>query len=231
MLAMSPPVNPHTLIYRYNMEGDSMNATYDASSQYSLSFTTGGLLTREAGLIAPLYLRNQDWQAVRRTITEDNLLQVRTISSRTRITREAIQRLSVLNDSEIELLVEASPTERCHLMWVAACRRYELIGDFAEEVLRERFLLMTPTLSFDDFDRFITGKSLWHPELDDLKNSTRAKLRQNLFRMLREAGLLTVHGDIVPAVVSGRVLSLFQSHMPSDVRFLPTTLPVEVSSQ
>lgn len=231
MLQRTLPVNPRTLIYRYNIERDSMNATYDASPRYSLSFTTGGLLAREAGLIAPLYLQDRDWRAVRRTVIEENLLQTRTTSSRTRITREAIQRLSVLNNSELELIVEASLTERCHLMWVAACRRYELIGDFAEEVLRERFLLMTPTLSFDDFDRFITGKSLWHPELDDLKNSTRSKLRQNLFRMLREAGLLTEHGDIVPAVVSGRVLSLFQSHVPSDVRFLPTNLPVEVNPQ
>lgn len=231
MLQTSMSVRPRTLICCYNMEGGSMNATYDASPRYSLSFTTGGLLAREADLIAPLYLQDRDWRAVRRTVTEENLLQTCTTSSRTLITREAIQRLSVLNNSELELIVEASLTERCHLMWVAACRRYELIGDFAEEVLRERFLLMTPTLSFDDFDRFITGKSLWHPELDDLKNSTRAKLRQNLFRMLREAGLLTEHGDIVPAVLSERVLNLFQSHTPSDVRFLPTNLPVEVTPQ
>lgn len=208
-----------------------MNAIYDASSRYALSFTTGGLLAREAEIIAQLYLRDRDWQTVRRMVTEENLLQARTTSSRTRITREAIHRLSVLNNFELELLVEASLTERCHLMWVAACRRYEMIGDFAEEVLRERFLLMTPTLGFDDFDRFITGKSLWHPELDDLKNSTRVKLRQNLFRMLREAELLTERGDIAPAVVSERVLSLFQAHTPSDVRFLPTNLPTEVSSQ
>ena len=206
-----------------------MSATYDASPRYALSFTTGGLLAREADLIAHLYLQDRDWQVVRRTVTEKNLLQARTNSSRVRVVRETIQRLTVLNNLELELLVEASLTERCHLMWVAACRRYEMIGDFAEEVLRERFLLMAPTLVFEDFDRFIVGKSLWHPELDDLKNSTRLKLRQNVFRMLREAGLITERGNIVPAVVSERVLSLLQSRTPSDVRFLPTNLPAEVN--
>ena len=44
-------------------------------------------------------------------------------------------------------------------MWAAACRRYELIGDFAEEVVRERFLLMTPTLGTEDFERFMAGKA------------------------------------------------------------------------
>lgn len=208
-----------------------MKETDKTSARYALSFTSGGLLAREAELLASLYLRIRDWKAVRRTVIEQNLLQTRTSSSSLRITRETIQRLAVLSDPELELLVEASLTERCHLMWIAACRRYDLIGDFAEEVLRERFLLMTPTLGNDDFDRFVTGKSLWHPELDDLKSSTRAKLRQNVFRMLYEAGLHNKQGDIVPAVLSGRVLDLFQARTPSDVRFLPTNLPTEVNQR
>lgn len=113
---------------------------------------------------------------------------------------------------------------------MAACRRYKLIGDFAEEVLRERFLLLIPTLHHEDFDRFITGKTLWHPELDELKPSTRAKLRQNVFRMLYEAGLLSPSREIIPAVVSGRVRDALTANKPSDIRFLPTTLSAEVNN-
>ena len=165
-----------------------MISTY-AQDRYALSFTSGGLLLREADEVASVYLCERDWGKVRQVVIEGNLLQTRTTSSSVRVTRETIQRLSVLGDAELELLADSSLTERCHLMWVAACRRYELIGDFAEEVLRERYLLLTPTLSADHFDRFITGKSLWHPELEELKASTRTKLRQNVFRMLHEAGL------------------------------------------
>jgi hypothetical protein len=197
----------------------------NAHGRFALSFTSGGLFVREADVVASVYLGERDWVAVRNLVMEGNLLQARTSSSSVRVTRETIQRLSVLVDAELELLAESSLTERCHLMWVAACRRYELIGDFAEEVLRERFLLLTPTLSVDDFDRFITGKSLWHPELDELKASTRAKLRQNVFRMLHEAGLCGEDGDIVPAVLSERVHEALAARTPSDVRFLPTNLP------
>ena len=199
----------------------------DAQGRYALSFTSGGLLAREADVVATVYLRERDWGAVRKIVTEGNLLQARTTSSSVRVTRETIQRLSVMDDAELEFLAESSLTERCHLMWVAACRRYELIGDFAEEVLRERFLLLTPTLSIDDFDRFITGKSLWHSELDELKASTHAKLRQ----MLHEAGLCSEDGDIVPAVLTERVHEVLAARAPSDVRFLPSNLPTEVSPQ
>jgi len=200
-----------------------------AQGRYALSFTSWGLLVREADVIASVYLRERDWGAVRQIAMEGNLLQARTTSSSVRVTRETIQRLSVLNDAELELLADSSLTERCHLMWVAACRRYELIGDFAEEVLRERYLLLTPTLSADHFDRFITGKSLWHPELDEIKPSTRRELRRNVFRMLREAGLCSEGGDIFPAVLSERVRDALAARAPSDVRFFPTNLPTEVS--
>lgn len=192
--------------------------------RYALSFTSGGLLAREAALLAPLYLLERDWATVRHHSIEQNLLQARTASSNERVTRETIQRLSVFDENELHLLMDASHTERSHLMWVAACRRYELIGDFAEEVLRERFLLLTHTLDHEDFDRFITGKSLWHPELDELKPSTRTKLRQTMFRMLHEAGLLSQDGEIVPAVVSGRVRDALTARERSDIRFLPTNL-------
>ncbi|MGY0497650.1 DUF1819 family protein [Nocardia sp. FBN12] len=199
--------------------------TDETQSRFALSFTSGGLLAREGEAVAAMYLDSRDWQATRARVVDRNLLQARTISSLIRLARETVQRLSALDDDEIELLVDGSPTEQRHLMWAAACRRYALIGDFAEDVLRERFLLMRPSLGADDFDRFITGKSLWHPELDGLKSSTRQKLRQTLFRMLGEAGLLTDTGDIVPAVISDRVAEMLARRTPSDLRFFPTTTP------
>lgn len=190
-------------------------------ARYALSFTSGALLMREALVAAPVYLRERDWAKVRTLIAEDNLLQTRTRSSGTRLSREVAQRLSALSVDEIELLLEATPTERGHLMWVAACRRYALIGEFAEEVLRERFLVLAHTLDYDDFNSFIRSKALWHEEVVNLKESTLIRLRSNVFRMLAEAGLLS-DGRIVPAVLSARVAGRLDARAPSDVRFFPT---------
>lgn len=128
----------------------------------------------------------------------------------------------------LALLRDAGPSERGHLMWVAACRRYAFIGDFAEDVVRERFLLLTPTLSYDDFDGFVRGKALWHPELAELKGSTLQKLRSTVFQMLTEAGLLA-DGEIVHAILSDRVRDVLDAEVPSSARFLPTRGGREVS--
>jgi hypothetical protein len=192
------------------------------ASRYRLSFTSGALLTREAVIAAPLYMRELDWSRVRAVIEQDNRLQARTVTSGQRLAREIVQRLAVLTDGEIELLIDATATERGHLLWVAACRRYDLIGEFAEEVVRERFLLMASTLTYEDFDGFLRGKALWHAELSELKDSTLRKLRANIFRMLNEAGLLSHGGHRFGTVLSHRVVRALSTRTPSDLRFFPT---------
>ena len=49
-----------------------------------------------------------DWAQGPRPIEEDNLLQARTVSTGVRLAREVVQRLAVLTDDEVELLVDAT---------------------------------------------------------------------------------------------------------------------------
>lgn len=189
----------------------------EAQSRYALSFTSGSLFMREALIVAPLFLRERDWPKVRQLVEEGNLLQARTRSSGIRLAREVVKRLEVLSVDELELLLDSTLTERGHILWAAACRRYALIGEFAEEVLRERFLVLTPALNYDDFDSFIRGKALWHEEIATLKDSTLQKLRSTLFRMMVEAGLLAEDNSIFQVVLSRRVADA----LGSDVRFFP----------
>lgn len=188
---------------------------------YALSFTSGALLMPEASIAVPVYLLERDWTRTRAALERDNLLQSRTVATGQRRAREIAQRLSVLTDDELEVMAVASSGERAHLLWAAACRRYTLIGEFAEEVLRERFLTLAETVTHDDFDAFLLTKAIWHEEIADLKESTTQKLRANVFRMLVEASLLGNDGRIIPALLSERVAMLMDARTPSDLRFFP----------
>jgi hypothetical protein len=92
--------------------------------------------------------------------------------------------------------------------------------------VRERFLLLAPTLSPEHFDAFVRAKSVWHEELSAAADSTLQRLRSNAYLMLREAGLLSEVGEIVPSVLSPRVAGALQKRSPSDVRFFPTSTEV-----
>lgn len=195
---------------------------HSTDDRYALSFTTGGLLAQEAAVLAPVYAKLRDWAKVRDAAVEENLLQTRTHSTGVRRVRETVNRLSVLSDRELEILADVTASERGHLMWAAACRRYELIGEFAEEVLRERFLTLAGTVSYEDYDSFYRAKAMWHDELHDLTDLSYKKLRQVLFKMMVEAGLLTTQGAIEPVLLSARVTECLNEGTPSDIRFFPT---------
>lgn len=196
--------------------------------RYALSFTSGGLLLRESVIVANEYLESSDWAVCRGIVLEQNLLQSNTRSTAERLIRETIQRLRLLSADELRFLTEASPSELRQLLWAAICRRYEIVADFAEEVLREHYLLMNKSLILEDFERFLNGKALWHPEVEEIKDSTKAKLKQTLFRMMRDASLLSEDEFIIPAILSDRIVVFLNHRSPSDIRFFPTSHAVQL---
>jgi hypothetical protein len=183
-----------------------------SSTRYRLSFTTGGLFSQESAMVVEIYFRTQDWLVTREQVRTDNLLQVRTAAAALRISKELVARLELLTIPELECIVDGSIRERGYLLWSATCRRYDFIRDFAVEVMREYFVTLRQELHLKDFDAFFNGKALWHEELDNTAPSTQNKLRQNLFRMLREADLISAQHIIQPAMLTPRLASLLAEH-------------------
>jgi hypothetical protein len=89
------------------------------------------------------------------------------------------------------------------------------------EVIRERFLSMKIDLTYEDFDAFFNKKSEWHDELDQTSPSTRDKLRQVTFRMLREAELVTKGKTINRVILSPRLVALIRQNNPDEFLYFP----------
>jgi hypothetical protein len=193
-----------------------------APSSYRLSFTTGGIFLRESFVAVMCYLALGDWKKARDHVRQENLLQVRTAAAATRISKEVTARLELLDTAELEAFVVFGLRDQAYLLWVAACRRYTFIREFATEVLREHHLSLRRELSFGDYDGFYNSKALWHAELDELAPSTQKKLRQNLFRMMREAGLITDQHIIQPALLSPSLAELL-SRNRQDLMVFPVS--------
>jgi len=186
-----------------------------------MSFITGSLFRHESVKLAALYIDLGDWNSVRDKVIAENLLQTRTLNTLKRVCLEVISRLRTLSPGELECLVEGSHQEQAYLLWLAVCRRYRFIADFAVEVLRERYITLKGDLPLDDFDSFFNRKSEWHLELDEITPSTRGKLRQVLFKMLRDADLLTANNMIQAAILSPRLLELLYQGSRWDVLYFP----------
>lgn len=189
--------------------------------KYIMSFSTGGLFLGESLKLARLYLKLCDWDSVRNKVVDENILQARTQNSLKRVCREVIARIKTLNHDELEHFVAGSHQEQVYLLWLAVCRRYKFIADFAIEVLRERYISLKYDLTYDDFDSFFGLKSEWHRELEEITPKTRDKLRQVLFKILREADILAANNMINAAMLSPTLLELIRQGGSKEVLYFP----------
>ncbi|MGW5750585.1 BrxA family protein [Nocardia rhamnosiphila] len=176
---------------------------------YHLSFTTGGLLRAEAAAVAAILLSTPDVATARVTAISRNVVQQRSAASTARVTREVLQRLATLPRPGLELLAYGAVNDGRHLMWYAACVRYRFLRDFGREVLCER-----PVVTLSDFDTFWNLQSAWVDALRDAAESTRNKLRQNTFRIIREAGYLDSEGQVRQAMPGPTVMGVIRASDP-----------------
>lgn len=191
--------------------------------RYSMSFTSGALLHRESLAVAALYAETQDWKRVRDTVLAENRLQMRTANTSQRLYREIASRLKQLTAQEFELLRAGAWQEQSYLLWLAVCKRYRFIYDFAVEVLREHYLRFEPELKPAAYDIFFNRKAEWHPEMESIAPATRQKQRQLVYQMLREAQLVGGDQRIIPALLTPQLVGAICADDPAHFFIYPVS--------
>jgi len=191
--------------------------------KYRLSFTTGGLFWSESTDLIDRYLQEGDWDSLRTAVVSEDALHVRTRAASMRISREIISRLKELSEKELSFFKNASTQEQLWMLWVAVCRRYSFIHEFAVEVLRENYITLRHKVDHKDFDAFFHLKAQVSDEVESLKESTRRKLRQNLFRMLREVDLITESFLITPPILTARFIELVSKAGMTELDIFPVS--------
>lgn len=188
---------------------------------YRLSFTTGALLQQQSAPMIAIYQACRDWEDVRKTAMAENLVQARSPRTLKLLTDEIILRLQTLSASGLAMFPSLSYADQALMLWLAVCRYYEFIGDFAVEILAENYAVMKNMVSQADYAVFFNRKAECRPELDRLADSTKLKLRQTLFLIMREAGLIDKTGVIIP-VSPGFELRQYLAALPGRERqFFP----------
>jgi len=172
---------------------------------------------------AQIYLETDDWETARNSVIADNLLQMRTLNASKRIFREVASRLKQLTPEQLDLLPDGSEQEQGYLLWLAFCRRYRFVYDFAVEVVREKFMRLDYGLTYEDYDVFFNRKAEWHPEMDQISSETRSKQRQVVFKTMREADLLSTDNQIIPALLSARLVNVITQDNAADLKIFPVS--------
>jgi hypothetical protein len=185
---------------------------------YNLSFTAASLRPDLARVIAENFVRLGDWEEAKHDTLATNALQTRARSTGIRIERELRQRLQYLTRDQLELLAAGSSDERAAMTWLAMLKCNAFVFEFASELLRDKLATRDATLRPSDYEAFVGAKTAAHPELQELKETSRVKIRNVLLRMLVEVGIL-VEGDSLGIVqrvpLSPTVLRVIRADDPA----------------
>lgn len=198
-----------------------------ARQDYKMSFSSGGLFLKESVEVARLHVPGETWgQTIERAMEEGATTLPKSASNR-RTLREISNRLLTLSEEELVFFIEdADRTDQQALLWLATCRAYRFIREFAIEVIRERYLSFRLDLPIESFDILFEAKAEWDTGLAGLSQSTRLKLRQIMFRMMRESCVISENDRIQTAILSPRLKKMIEEKNPDELAVFPG-MPVD----
>jgi hypothetical protein len=197
-------------------------AEFGAKQPYKMSFTSGGLFLTESVMVAGMHRSGEDWKDTLERALHEGTTSLPKAASNRRTLREIVNRLMTLDDDEVRFLIhEAGRQEQQYLLWVATCRAYRFVREYAVEVICDRFLSYQLDLPLESFDIFFEGKADWDDGLASISDSTRNKLRQILFRMMREAGVVSDDHRIQSSYLSPQLRRLIEATNPADLAVFP----------
>ena len=155
---------------------------------YNANLVKASLKLEESRVIAGLLLEGVDDAAWQKAILVDNLLQKRSPSTAKTFAVFIRQRLSLVTPELWCLVRDGSNVVATQAVLAATIKHSRLLGDFLDLVVRDRLRLFKATLTSKDWDEFIEGCEARDAHAADWTPRVVDKLRQNVFRILGEAG-------------------------------------------
>lgn len=191
------------------------------SPRYSLSFTVGGLFLFEGIELARMRAGGTSWDEIRRSAPQGLFVAKGGAASAQRMRNEVVGRLATLQPDELNALAGSGITDARALMWVAACRRYRILGEFAFEVLDERLRTHQTEVRASDFGAHLDAKAVVADEIAGIALSTRQRLQSAALRMLREAEIVDAGNHVRRLPISAALGDLLSRDRSRGLDFIP----------
>ncbi len=154
---------------------------------YNGEIVAGSLLIPESRHIARLLITNADDDAWHQAVVIDNVLQKRSPATAKRQAKLIKNRLSLTQPALWEMIDQGSNDVATQALLAAAIKHSRLLGDFMDQVIRSHWKTFITKISTTDWNSYIETCIQKDPIIDTWTDSTRAKLKQVVFRILAES--------------------------------------------
>ena len=114
-------------------------------------------------------------------------------------------------------MVSGDLDEAKSMILLSILKSYDFFNDFMVEVLGHKFQLFDRFLDDSDYSRFINYKNINHPELLTITPETASKVKQVIFKILEQLGIITSakNGTIIKPMLSVKSIEVIINDDPN----------------
>ncbi|MGF0108936.1 DUF1819 family protein [Clostridium sp. SGI.024] len=184
------------------------------TKEYSAKLTGESFLLFEFKIIAKLKKDGLSDKDIRKKVLEENLFQYKFTSSISRRLTPLIQRINILDDTLINMLIEDPLESGSIINLYAIMKNDRLFFEFMNEVVREKIEYKYDFIEKKDINMFFIEKSEQSDLVSGWSDQTIAKLKQVIFKILSEVGIIKeiktgkINRLLIPIEVKNYLLSI-----------------------
>ena len=118
------------------------------------------------------------------------------IGSLRKVTSPIFRRLSIMSATAMQILAHDDIASAKLILLVAVAKSDRLVRDFLINVYADKLALKSSKIDRSDIERYFESVYIEEPYLRDRTEQTKAKLKQQLMKILAEAGLVKKQGSV-----------------------------------
>ena len=157
---------------------------------YSAKLTGEPFLYKETKIIAEYLLNGEAPLVLKKRNVEENLIMQKTKGSITRSNSPIFRRLGIMDKDMMREFVESDIDTSKHILLYSIMKTDRLVLDFMLDVYKDKILMRKEYIEKYDIDNWYEEKCILSQTLNKKTETTRAKLKQVIMKILQDSGLV-----------------------------------------
>ena len=157
---------------------------------YSAKLTAEPFLYNETKIIAQYLLDGISPEELKRKNVEENLIKYKSSKSVVRVNSPIFRRLNVMDSEMLDEFVHTDIETSKYILLYTIMKTDSLVRDFVVEVYKDKLLMRKDYIEKFDIDNWYEEKCILSNTLRERTESTAAKLKQVIMKILQDSGLV-----------------------------------------
>ena len=157
---------------------------------YSAKLTAEPFLYNETKILAQYLLNGISPEELKRKNIDENLIKYKSPKSIVRVNSPIFRRLNVMDSEMLDEFVNTDIEMSKYILLYTIMKTDRLVRDFIVEVYKDKLLMRKDYIEKFDIDNWYEEKCILSKTLRERTESTSAKLKQVIMKILQDSGLV-----------------------------------------